>query len=151
MSYGGTFTPAVRVDGSRGAEPKPAASGSIASANGKPASNGTHPITVPAAPIARAKSACPCPSQASGHGAESGSCGCPDRERRPLVTESYTVSRYQQATSDGRHASNGRPDFTRMNPAERLAYHRERLGLGADSGFRSDYPIPFVADFAGDR
>ena len=27
-------------------------------------------------------------------------------------------------------ASNGRPDFARMTPAERLAYHRERLGLG---------------------
>ncbi len=26
--------------------------------------------------------------------------------------------------------SNGRPDFTRMSPAERLTYHRERLGLG---------------------
>ena len=25
---------------------------------------------------------------------------------------------------------NGHPDFTRMSPAERLAYHRERLGLG---------------------
>ena len=73
--------------------------------------------------------ACPCQSQASRHGAG------PDRadartERRPLVTESYTVSRYRQATSDGRHASNGRPDFARMSPAERLAYHRQRLGLG---------------------
>ena len=29
-----------------------------------------------------------------------------------------------------RFSSNGRPDFTRMSPAERLAYHRERLGLG---------------------
>ena len=26
--------------------------------------------------------------------------------------------------------SNGRPDFHRMSPAERLAYHRQRLGLG---------------------
>jgi L-lactate dehydrogenase len=27
-------------------------------------------------------------------------------------------------------ASNGRPDFARMSPVDRLAYHRERLGLG---------------------
>ena len=27
-------------------------------------------------------------------------------------------------------SSNGHPDFSRMSPAERLAYHRERLGLG---------------------
>ena len=26
--------------------------------------------------------------------------------------------------------SNGRPDFTRMNPEQRLSYHRKRLGLG---------------------
>ena len=26
--------------------------------------------------------------------------------------------------------ANGRPDFARMSPADRLAYHRERLGLG---------------------
>jgi len=26
--------------------------------------------------------------------------------------------------------SDGRPDFTRMDVAQRLAYHRQRLGLG---------------------
>ena len=43
-----------------------------------------------------------------------------------------TVARLEHATSDGngRSHSNGRPDFARMTPAERLAYHRERLGLG---------------------
>ena len=41
----------------------------------------------------------------------------------------------QQSTAG--HPSNGRPDFARMSPAERLAYHRERLGLGADSKRRA--------------
>jgi hypothetical protein len=50
--------------------------------------------------------------------------------RRPLVTESYTVARAHHVSSNGNPQANGRPDFGRMTPAERLAYHRERLGLG---------------------
>ena len=73
---------------------------------------------------------CPCQSHAAGHSGASEICACPTG--RPLVTESYSVSRYNHATSigNGRTHANGRPDFTRMTPAERLAYHRERLGLG---------------------
>jgi hypothetical protein len=49
-------------------------------------------------------------------------CAC----KRPLVTESVS-----QPTASGLLVpSNGRPDFARMNPADRLAYHRQRLGLG---------------------
>ncbi len=129
MSYGGTATPAVRVDGTRGVESRPATGGNPG-ANGKPAGHGSHPMAAVPAPIAGAKSACPCQSDGNGQKGESGSCGCADRERRPLVTESYTVSRYQQAQSDGHRGTNGRPDFTRMSPDERLAYHRDRLGLG---------------------
>jgi hypothetical protein len=50
----------------------------------------------------------------------------------PVVTESNTsVSRYNHAFTNGAPASsNGRPDFAKMSPADRLAYHRQRLGLG---------------------
>ncbi len=60
-------------------------------------------------------------------------CAC----KHPLVTESKpAASRHihlqqahlQQARPS--FSSNGHPDFARMSPAERLAYHRERLGLG---------------------
>jgi hypothetical protein len=57
-----------------------------------------------------------------------GHCSC----QRPAVTESYAAaSRYNSSSVN--HESppqNGRPDFARMTSAERLAYHRERLGLG---------------------
>jgi hypothetical protein len=75
-------------------------------------------------------SSCPCQANGRKHEGEADACSCPGHGRRPLVTESYTVARYQQASSNGRATSNGRPDFTRMTPEQRLAYHRERLGLG---------------------
>ena len=50
------------------------------------------------------------------------SCAC----KTPKVTESLATTRTQ-----GLPASwNGRPDFTTMSPADRLDYHRRRLGLG---------------------
>jgi hypothetical protein len=58
-----------------------------------------------------------------------GRCGC---HGGSAVTESSSaVSRYNHVLSDGvTAANNGRPDFSRMTPSERLAYHRQRLGLG---------------------
>ena len=60
--------------------------------------------------------------------AEAGHCSC----QHPIVTESYpALSRHGGVSTNGRITSpTGRPDFARMTPAERLAYHRERLGLG---------------------
>lgn len=114
MSYAGTSTPSARVDGTRNA-----------AANGKPEPSGN------GSPRAsEAKSACPCQSKASGPAGAPDSCGCHGQERRPLVTESHNVARYQPSSANGQSHSNGRPDFARMTPAERLAYHRERLGLG---------------------
>jgi hypothetical protein len=87
--------------------------------------------------VARAQTAnqpesagCPCQSHAAAHAGASEPCAC--KNGRPLVTESYSVSRREPATSNGngRAQVNGRPDFARMTPEERLAYHRERLGLG---------------------
>ncbi len=50
------------------------------------------------------------------------SCAC----KTPKVTESLATTR----TRDLPSSSNGRPDFTTMSPADRLDYHRRRLGLG---------------------
>lgn len=57
----------------------------------------------------------------------------PEPASRSLVTESKpTATRsYPSFDSNGRGESpDGRPDFARMSPADRLAYHRRRLGLG---------------------
>jgi hypothetical protein len=86
-------------------------------------------------PSANGASACHChtaekPAHKSEQNGKAAGCGC----HKPLVTESSSsVSRYSHVTvsTNGQTvSSNGRPDFTRMSPAERLTYHRERLGLG---------------------
>jgi hypothetical protein len=88
-------------------------------ANGAPGS-GCHSVE---------KSAINAPAKVE-HNGKSGDCGC----HKPLVTESISsVSRYNHAriaTNGQATTSNGRPDFARMSPAERLSYHRDRLGLG---------------------
>ncbi len=113
MSYAGTSTSV--------------ATGSTSKTQAPPVSDGAprtqtadHPASV----------GCACQAHAASHSGASETCACPNG--RPLVTESYSVSRYNEVTSsaNGRTHANGRPDFTRMTPAERLAYHRERLGLG---------------------
>jgi hypothetical protein len=120
MSYAGTKTTVV-ANGS----PKPEA------AVAKPEA-----MAVTATAAASPVPACPCKSQAASNGShhDHGGCGCPgkENERRPIVTESYPAARYPQsgANGNGRAHTNGIPDFARMSPADRLAYHRERLGLG---------------------
>jgi len=74
---------------------------------------------------------CQCHSQASPLIKEAaGHCGC--NGKGTVVTESIgAVSRYNHVIANGHSpSSNGRPDFSKMSPAERLAYHRQRLGLG---------------------
>jgi hypothetical protein len=105
MSYSGASRQAVVVQKPAGAtEPPPARATAGAGAN------------------------CACHSPAPAQNGTAGSCGC----KKPLVTESH-----RGASRDHRPqpvalspSSNGRPDFARMTPTERLAYHRERLGLG---------------------
>ncbi len=94
----------------------------------QPASNGV--ATTRTASVREASQACACHTQPAAKHEAAQKCGCSNG--RPLVTESYSTSRYNHATANGngQHQSNGRPDFTRMTPVERLAYHRERLGLG---------------------
>lgn len=123
MSYAGTSTTVVANGSPKPQVPPPT-----------PA-----PVAVSAAGSAAPAAACPCQSQShavsnGSHHDDHGACACPPKERRPLVTESYPVSRYLQPTPvagrNGKADSNGIPDFARMTPADRLAYHRERLGLG---------------------
>jgi hypothetical protein len=89
--------------------------------------------TIGPAKITTASATCGCHShetngkKPSANGV-AGHCGC----ERPLVTESKSSYSRQVPVREAQPAvsSNGRPDFSRMSSAERLAYHRERLGLG---------------------
>ena len=66
---------------------------------------------------------CGCKSAGKvGRSAATGSSGCNGRSVRPSATPSKFPIR-----------PDGFPDFTRMDPSERLAYHRDRLGLDAES------------------
>jgi hypothetical protein len=79
--------------------------------------------------ISQARTACNChPQPAAPQNGVTDQCGC----HGPVVTESSTsASRYNHVFTNGASASpNGRPDFSKMSPADRLAYHRQRLGLG---------------------
>ena len=116
MSYAGTSKPAA---------PAPAVA-TPAKAEPQQASSGAAP-----APSPQSAPACSCHAQPVAKPATVAACACSDA--RPLVTESYySVSRHHQSTTsgNGHHHANGRPDFARMSPVERLAYHRDRLGLG---------------------
>lgn len=100
----------------------------VSSASSPPAS--ADRAISPPAHSAKRKAHCACHSEkeAASRNGVAGHCSCD----RPIVTESYAaVSRYQ-GIQGNRHSpsQNGRPDFARMTPEERLAYHRERLGLG---------------------
>ena len=112
MSYGGTTGSSIVVPKN---EPQPARSTLAPAPLASVASNGAAHCQCHAQPAAPVKAA--------------GDCAC---RGGSVVTESITsVSRYNHILGNGHSASsNGRPDFTRMSPAERLAYHRQRLGLG---------------------
>jgi hypothetical protein len=88
------------------------------------------PMPAPSAAVSsNGHSHCQCKELAAAPGGAAGGCGC---NGGPVVTESSAaVSRYNHVLSNGVSTSaNGRPDFTKMSPAERLSYHRHRLGLG---------------------
>ena len=91
-------------------------------------------VVVPKKAASAPGSACACKSHeasqkpAAANNGAAGRCGC----EGPKVTESKPAAARALPTTQTRasFSSNGHPDFTRMSPAERLAYHRERLGLG---------------------
>ncbi len=92
--------------------------------------------SVPRQETAAVKSPCACNSHEATQKAVktngvSSHCGC----ERPRVTESKPAAvrrtpSQQPSRTPFSANGNGHPDFTRMSPEERLAYHRERLGLG---------------------
>ncbi len=86
-------------------------------------------VTVPAPAKTAAPSACACHStpepnpKADGH-----ACVCHSTPKtKPLVTVSESVPSVRIGFPT---QTNGRPDFAKMDSNQRLAYHRERLGLG---------------------
>ena len=79
----------------------------------------------PLAPVSQhAHQGCGC-NGSSGSGATTAACAC----KNSTVTESKSPTA-TPATNPFLTLGNGRPDFARMSPADRLAYHRQRLGLG---------------------
>jgi hypothetical protein len=103
MSYAGK--PAVAVPAKPSAAP--AATSGAPFLNGKPSA---------------ASDPCACRSGATSANGAHAACAC----KKPLVTDSAPRTRAAGTPAP----ANGRPDFARMSPADRLAYHRERLGLG---------------------
>jgi len=118
MSYAGSSRSSAVVP--KGTAPAARATATTAQPPSQPA---------PALALATNGSApCSCHSSAAAQNGEAARCGC----RRPTVTESHPgASRHAHIPTNGATAtSSARPDFTRMSPEERLAYHRQRLGLG---------------------
>jgi hypothetical protein len=111
MSYAGGKT--VTVPASQPEAPTPAPSPSLFAAIPSANGNGKH------APSANGNGVVSHASNGNGFHAAP----------RPLVTESQSTRAYEGvSTPDG--STGGRPDFGRMTPIDRLAYHRARLGLG---------------------
>lgn len=86
-------------------------------------------VVVPAKPAADTH-ACACP----GRGAVPHPCEC---HAEPAAAQAPAVAAI--ASSNGKPSANGiprlgngHPDFARMDVGQRLAYHRDRLGLGRD-------------------
>ncbi len=94
-----------------------------------PSSNGTGKVWAPAARPAlvsrNGNAACACEGHsAGGHG----QCDC---KASPVAESSALPGQHREKTATApSYSANGRPDFSKMSPADRLAYHRERLGLG---------------------
>ncbi len=124
MSYAGNSRSSIVVSSAAAGRARAAAAPTPHSAVPKPASQ--HAPAVPERTNGSAP--CPCHSSAAAQNGKADPCGC----RRPIVTESHPgASRLAHVPTSGTAATaNGRPDFARMNAEERLAYHRQRLGLG---------------------
>jgi hypothetical protein len=113
-------------DGSRASVSVPKSSGAVAARAA--VSAGSPSPGRAAASNGKAKCSCQSEGEAAARNGAVEHCSC----QRPAVTESYpALSRHGGIPASRPSPSqNGRPDFGRMTPAERLAYHRERLGLG---------------------
>ncbi len=92
----------------------------------------TTQVTVPprAQPAAAGAHACRCHDRATSPAPSNNqthACACEGHEPAPAKA----IAHHGKTGSNGYpRSSDGRPDFSRMDVAQRLAYHRERLGLG---------------------
>jgi hypothetical protein len=95
----------------------------------------TKTISIPSAPAASANG-CGChgATHAAAEPAAGAGCACHDHEPAvvPLKKQALiTVSQPARPAVFGfPHRENGLPDFAKMDAAQRLSYHRARLGLG---------------------
>ncbi len=96
-----------------------------ASAASTPAFDGGLLSASPASPSGNGRHACAC-NGATGHAAPACACTGTNTGTASVVTESAAKTNVTGPPG----SSNGRPDFAKMSPADRLAYHRQRLGLG---------------------
>ena len=94
---------------------------------GKPA-----PVTVPPMPQpAAVKAGCGCPSPAAIPAASNGvACACHGAAAKPAAYVPEVAVNGKAHANGFPTSTDGRPDFARMDVGQRLAYHRERLGLG---------------------
>jgi hypothetical protein len=92
-------------------------------------SGATSTVSVPSKSMPQLASACACKGQEAPKQAVATPCACPSNgstsERTVLAAAPVASSR-----SNSYPGVDGRPDFARMDVAQRLDYHRKRLGLG---------------------
>ncbi|MDX2039376.1 MAG: hypothetical protein SFX72_22205 [Isosphaeraceae bacterium] len=94
-------------------------------------------VAVPADPPKSSDSSCACKSKPSDREPAHEGCGCTAHEEsKPLqITTSSLQRGYPSQDPSSPDAvsyprqSNGFPDFAKMSPSQRLAYHRARLGF----------------------
>jgi len=111
---------------------------SMSYAGGKTVTVPAMPKPEPAAPApARPQAPSPFAAAPSANGSHAAGNGKPSANGdgfhgapRPLVTESRPSRENENGSASFATTSNGLPDFGRMSPTDRLAYHRARLGLG---------------------
>jgi hypothetical protein len=84
-------------------------------------------VVVPAKPAADDTHACACQTPKPKADAHACACHSHDEPKSPTVT----ISTHAKPSSNGFPTlASGLPDFGRMDVGQRLAYHRDRLGLG---------------------
>jgi hypothetical protein len=113
MSYGTTAS--VAVPTMRQTTPSP-----LPSRNGRPSQE------LASMTSAGAPDHCQCNESVNSSPRAASRCSCKSTSSAVRVTESAPRPNAVGTSLTAK----GRPDFARMSPADRLAYHRERLGLG---------------------
>jgi len=87
-------------------------------------------VTVPARPEPAKPEACACQALAAPTSKDH-ACQCHDHEPAPTpATVSVAATNGTPSKNGFPSTLDGRPDFSRMDVSQRLAYHRDRLGLG---------------------